>query len=248
MRIEDLKVGDKVYISEMIDWEKAIEISEKLARKDTSNINNDNEKMNPIRDLKSGDKVYIKDDLIHGEIYDNDKFVPGMRKAVNTVRETTNYHGVDLISFDGGFYYEFTPEMIDWGKTAMLNKNIPKKDTSNIKPTYDGTVLSGDDIEVTRHRDDKEDLEKAVMMLLLKKEGYSFGDVRRIVKNTKVKWVPKDRQKFFFINPTGNISSDVYYGAWNVHEQLYKLGNCFKTKEEAKAKAEQIMRILQEGR
>ena len=154
----------------------------------------------------------------------------------------------DLISFDGGFYYEFTPEMVAWEKTAMLNKNIPKKDTSNIKPTYDGTVLSWDDIEVTRHRDDKEDLEKAVMMLLLKKEGYSFGDVRRIVKNTKVKWVPKDGQKFFFITYTGNISSDAYYGAWSVHEELRVLGNCFRTEEEAEKKLEQIRKLLQEER
>lgn len=154
----------------------------------------------------------------------------------------------DLISFDGGFYYEFTPEMVAWEKTAMLNKNIPKKDTSNIKPTYDGTVLSWDDIEVTRHRDDKEDLEKAVIMLLLKKEGYSFGDVRRIVKNTKVKWVPKDGQKFFFITSTGNISSDVYYGAWSVHEECYMFGNCFRTEEEAEKKLEQIRKLLQEER
>lgn len=154
----------------------------------------------------------------------------------------------DLISFDGGFYYEFTPEMVAWEKTAMLNKNIPKKDTSNIKPTYDGTVLSWDDIEVTRHRDDKEDLEKAVMMLLLKKEGYSFGDVRRIVKNTKVKWVPKAGQKFFFITSTGNISSGVCYGPWSAHGERYMFGNYFRTKEEAEKKLEQIRKLLQEER
>ena len=198
-----------------------------------------------VKDLKVGDKVYIRGDLMNGATYGNFAYINSMKSGVMIVNNVFDFGGFPVFTVDGrtrGFLYSY--EMVDWGKTNKINKER----TKNIKPTYDGTTLSFGDLKVTRHIDDKEDLEKAVMMLLLKKEGYNFGDVRRIVKNTKVKWIPKDRQKFFFINPTGNISSDVYYGAWNVHEQLYKLGNCFKTKEEAKAKAEQIMRILQEGR
>ena len=128
-----------------------------------------------IEDLKAGDKVYIKDDLKVFKVYGNDIFMPDMQTGLQEVdAEATEYRKKIKVADNISYY---TSEMIDWEKTAMLNKNIPQKDTSNIKPTYNGTVLSWDDIEVTRHRDDKENLEKAVMMLLLKKEGYSFVDV-----------------------------------------------------------------------
>lgn len=198
-----------------------------------------------VKDLKVGDKVYIRKDLKAFANYGDDIFMPDMQTGLQEVDVEANEFSNKIKVANDIFYY--TTQMIDWKKTSKLNKKYIKN-IKPIKPTYDGTTLSLGDLKVTRHIDDKEDLEKAVMMLLLKKEGYNFGDVRRIVKNTKVKWIPKDGQEFFFITYTGNISSDVYYGAWNVHEQLYKLGNCFKTKEEAKAKAEQIMRILQEGR
>ena len=203
-----------------------------------------------IKDLKVGDLVYIREDLEVGKCYGKRVCVSRMLDGEQEICKVDYDEQTFEIEAERNEKWflslSYTPEMIDWEKTAMLNKNIPKKDTSNIKPTYDGTVLSWDDIEVTRHRDDKEDLEKAVMMLLLKKEGYSFVDVRRIVKNTKVKWVPKAGQKIFFITYTGNISSGVYYGAWSVHEELLVFGNCFKTKEEAMVKLEQVKKLLSE--
>lgn len=198
-----------------------------------------------VKDLKVGDKVYIRGDLKDRASYGRIVYFDAMKSGVMIVNNVFDFGGFPVFTVDGtshGFIYSY--EMVDWEKTSKLNKKYVK----NIKPTYNGTVLSWDDIEVTRHRDDKEDLEKAVMMLLLKKEGYSFGDVRRIVKNTKVKWVPKDGQEFFFITSTGNISSDVYYGAWSVHEECYMFGNCFRTEEEAEEKLEQIRKLLQEER
>lgn len=191
-----------------------------------------------FEDLKAGDKVYIREDLKVHEIYGGFMFMENMLKGkqeIVWILDESNF----LIK---GEPFIYTSKMIDWEKTSRLNEKYVK----NIKPTYDGTTLSLGDLKVTRHRDDKEDLEKAVMMLLLKKEGYSFGDVRRVVKNTKVKWVPKDGQKFFFITSPGNISSDVYYEAWSIHEELRVFGNCFRTEEEAEKKLEQIRKLLKE--
>lgn len=197
-----------------------------------------------FEDLKVGDKVYIRGDLKDRASYGRIVYFDAMKSGVMIVNNVLDW-GIPVFTVDGtshGFLYSY--EMVDWEKTSKLNKKYVK----NIKPTYDGTTLSLGDLKVTRHRDDKEDLEKAVMMLLLKKEGYSFGDVRRIVKNTKVKWVPKAGQKFFFITSIGNISSNVCYGPWSVHEELRVLGNCFRTEEEAEKKLEQIRKLLQEER
>ncbi len=191
-----------------------------------------------FEDLKVGDKVYIREDLKVHEIYGGFMFMENMLKGkqeIVWILDESNF----LIK---GEPFIYTSKMIDWEKTSRLNEKYVK----NIKPTYDGITLSLGDLKVTRHRDDKEDLEKAVMMLLLKKEGYSFGDVRRIVKNTKVKWVPKAGQKFFFITSTGNISSGVCYGPWSAHGERYMFGNYFRTKEEAEKKLEQIRKLLQE--
>lgn len=191
-----------------------------------------------FEDLKVGDKVYIREDLKVHEIYGGFMFMENMLKGkqeIVWILDESNF----LIK---GELFIYTSKMIDWEKTSRLNEKYVK----NIKPTYDGTTLSLGDLKVTRHRDDKEDLEKAVMMLLLKKEGYSFGDVRRIVKNTKVKWVPKAGQKIFFITSTGNISSGVCYGPWSAHGERYMFGNYFRTKEEAEKKLEQIRKLLQE--
>ena len=198
-----------------------------------------------FEDLKVGDKVYIRGDLMNGATYGNFAYIDSMKSGVMIVNNVFDFGEFPVFTVDGrtrGFLYSY--EMVDWGKTNKINKEC----TKNIKPTYDGTTLSFGDLKVTRHIDDKEDLEKAVMMLLLKKEGYNFGDVRRIVKNTKVKWVPKAGQKFFFITSTGKISSGAYYGPWSAHGERYIFGNCFRTEEEAEKKLEQIRKLLQEER
>lgn len=143
-----------------------------------------------------------------------------------------------------GFYY--TSEMIDWEKTVALNKKTPKKDVSDIAPTCDGTTLYWDGIKVVRDDKHGEDLEKAVMMLLLKKEGYYFGDIKNVIKKTKIKWIPMERERFYYINDDGKVSSDAYVKGFAIHELYKKFGNCFKTKEEAMVKLEQVKKLLSE--
>ena len=62
----------------------------------------------------------------------------------------------------------------------------------------------------------------------------------------KLRWKPIEDTKYFHIIITGSIAQIDDY-IWNndeVDRDLYKLGNCFKTKEEAEAKLKQIKEIL----
>lgn len=63
----------------------------------------------------------------------------------------------------------------------------------------------------------------------------------------KLRWKPKDRQRYYYV--TLGTSSDVDWHAWDndrIDNDLYQSGNCFKTEEEAKAKLEQIKKLLLE--
>lgn len=64
----------------------------------------------------------------------------------------------------------------------------------------------------------------------------------------KLKWKPiKDVRYFHIIITGGTIQVDDYRWAGDgIDEHLYDMGNCFKTKEEAEAKLEQIKKLLLE--
>lgn len=228
--------GEFIYTGEMVDWAKTEKLNISLY-----------EKIDNICDLKVGDKVYIKDDLKAFRQYGDDTFMPKMKTGLHEVKNEATEHAkkIKIVRDDElGFYY--TSEMIDWEKTVALNKKTPKKDVSDITPAYDGTTLYWDGIKVVRDDKNDEDLEKAVMMLLLKKEGYYFGDIKNVIKKTKIKWIPMERERFYYINDAGKVSSDAYVKDFAIHELFIKFGNCFKTKEEAMSKLEQVKKLLSE--
>lgn len=192
------------------------------------------------RDLKAGDKVYIREDLMNGATYGNFTYIDSMKSGVMIVNNVLDW-GNPVFTVDGryrGFLYSC--EMVDWEKTSKINKER----TKNIKPTYDGTTLSFGNLKVTRHRDDKEDLEKAVMMLLLKKEGYSFGDVRMIVRNTKNRWIPKHFEPYYYINTMFEVEETKFIKNNVFDEAMVDANNCFKTREKAEEKSRLMKSIL----
>lgn len=228
-------VGEFIYTGEMVDWAKTEKLNISLY-----------EKIDNICDLKVGDKVYIRGDLLYGRMYGGDKYAPGMRKGVNTVKCASGNCSEKGIKIYEDDTYRYTAEMIDWEKTVALNKKTPKKDIGDITPLYDGTTLYWDGIKVVRDNKHNEDLEKAVMMLLLKKEGYYFGDIKNVIKKTKIKWIPIEKERFYYINDAGKVLSDTYDKGFVIHEHFIKFGNCFKTKEEAMVKLEQVKKLLSE--
>lgn len=196
------------------------------------------------RNLKVGDKVYIRGDLMNGATYGNFVYIDSMKSGVMIVNNVFDFGEFPVFTVDGrlhGVLYSY--EMVDWEKTSKLNKKYVKN-IKPIKPTYDGTTLSFGDLKVTRHIDDKEDLEKAVMMLLLKKEGYNFGDVRRIVKNTKNRWIPKHSEPYYYINAEFNVAATIFIKNNTFDEAKVDANNCFKTREKAEEKSRLMKKIL----
>ena len=65
----------------------------------------------------------------------------------------------------------------------------------------------------------------------------------------KLRWKPKQDEIYFtiVINGYGMYISEYTNGEDLYDKNNYKLGNCFKTKEEAEAKLEQIKKLLSEN-
>jgi len=60
----------------------------------------------------------------------------------------------------------------------------------------------------------------------------------------KIPWKPKDGDWFYHIQPNGKIWNSRFYKTGTLDRLLYKSGNCFKTKEEAKQNATRIVEML----
>lgn len=135
-----------------------------------------------IKDLKVGMKVWIRKDLKTDVEYGGCCFVAKMQALTGqqTIEDFSKFSHTFRLKGDGCWW--FAPEMIDWEKTEKINK----KET---RLTYDGTTLKGQingkEIKVTRSDKDKEDLEKAVMMALLKSLGVTYVDVKDLKNKVK---------------------------------------------------------------
>lgn len=188
-----------------------------------------------IKDLKAGMKVFIREDLKVGKKYGSDIFIEDM-KYLTGLQQVTII-GNKIIEING---WHFTPEMIDWDKTERLNN---KHSTLS----YDGTVLKGQidgqEIKVIRSHKDEEDLEKAIMMGLLKSLGYSFSDVKRLQNKVKIVWKPKFDQIYYYVGPYGAVES-----TWNLNhdfdKKLFEACNYFKTEKEAETKAIEVRKLF----
>lgn len=190
-----------------------------------------------IKDLKVGMEVWIREDLKVGEKYGNEEFVEFMEHltGLQKISRVEN----KIIQING---WHFTSEMIDWDKTERLNK----KETELV---YDGITLegqiSGKEIKVVRSSEDKEDLEKAVMMGLLKSLGYSFEDVKKLQSKVKKVWKPKFNQIYYYVGPYGEVKPTRNLN-YDFDKKIFEICNCFKTKEEAEQKAMKFRELFKE--
>lgn len=59
------------------------------------------------------------------------------------------------------------------------------------------------------------------------------------------RWKPKEKEIFYYVNFYTGVTEQVYTNS-KIHtpRNLYKIGNCYKTKEEAQTKWDQIKQIL----
>lgn len=195
-----------------------------------------------IKDLKPGMSVFIREDLKTDVEYGGCCFVAKMQVLTGqqTIEDFSKFSHSFRLKGDGCWW--FTPEMIDWEKTDKINK----KET---RLTYDGTTLQGQiygqEIKVIRKPEDKEDLEKAVMMGLLQSLGYNYNDVKRVQNKVKEVWRPKYSEIYYYVRPYGTVTSTRNLNL-DYDKKLFAICNYFKTKEEAEQKAIEIRRIFKE--
>ena len=102
------------YTPEMIDWDKTNEY-----RKSSKNYED-----SPFNELENGDIVYIRDDLENEREYGSNTFMAkymlvGAQKVRDINFELNNF---TLVDNKGDYIYFYTPEMIDWDKTRVLNQ------------------------------------------------------------------------------------------------------------------------------
>ena len=190
-----------------------------------------------IKDLKVGMMVFIRENLEVGVKYGNDIFVEDMKYL--TGPQKISRVGNKIIEVDGKGWH-FTSEMIDWDKTDRINKKETELE-------YDGTTLEGKidgkEIKVVRSSEDEEDLEKAVMMGILKSLGYSFSDVKRLQNKVKTVWRPKFNQKYYYVGACGEVESMCNLDN-DFDKKIFEICNYFKTKEEAEQKAVEVRELF----
>lgn len=202
-----------------------------------------------IQDLKVGMKVWIRKDLKGGTDYDGLYFHPEMEqlaklnkpfKVVKVGKEDVAIANKLVNGFKIRWFLNNT--MIDWEKTIEENGVIRK---SNL--IYDGTTLKGEingkEIKVVRSDKDKEDLEKAVMMGLLKSLGYSYKDMKKLQSKVKEVWKPKFNQIYYYVGPYGEVKPTRNLNH-DFDKKLFEICNYFKTKEEAEKRAIEVRKIF----
>ena len=104
--------------------------------------------------------------------------------------------------------------------------------------------INGDVTYATKCREDKYDLEKAVMVALLKQFGINFGLVDGIIKRSQYL---EEGQTIYCIglNTLGGYCVKECIWKWEYLEELFPLfyGNVYKTREEAEKKNKKYKRI-----
>lgn len=216
-----------------------------------------------IKDLKVGDVIYIREDLEPGTIYCNQMYVYDMG---NGVKQVKNIYSDKSFSVIGGNCYLYAPEMIDWEKTRGLKINESweriNESWESVKKAIkgDGTFKeitqfgeSGNEITkaigcdgkeiIVKNNNEENDVEKAVMLLMLKSLGVTYSDIKKEVKKVKVKWIPKLYEECYTILGSCIVMRTSFSTNREDAERL-SIGNYFKTREEAERKAEEIKEVL----
>ena len=57
-------------------------------------------------------------------------------------------------------------------------------------------------------------------------------------------WKPTNRKKYYYIDSDSYVSYDVWCD-WDIHENMYAIGNCFRTREEAEFAVEKLKVIAE---
>lgn len=123
-------------------------------------------------------------------------------------------------------YYKQIAEMlgVELGEEFSLKDNKTK---NIVRPRYKITQEEGLMYSVNRN-----EFERSVSLMSIINGSYSV---------VKLPWKPKEGEKYWYYSePFNQAISHKWYGG-NYDLLLWKVGNCFKTKEEADIKGKEIM-------
>lgn len=202
-----------------------------------------------IKDLKSGDIVYIREDLEYLKRYGERIFVSKMLDGKQEIRKVDYDEQTFKIESEKPFAgFDYTLEMIDWDKTKKLQNNncynfekITQYGECGNEMTK-AITYGGREIMV-KNNNEENDIEKAVMMLILKSIGITYGDVKKEVEKVKIKWVPQLDEKYYWINKYLEINWYVWKGH-SFDKMIFKCDNCFETRKDAEEKLKKIKEVL----
>jgi hypothetical protein len=68
--------------------------------------------------------------------------------------------------------------------------------------------------------------------------------LRCLINDTSEQWVPENEETYFFVETDGEVAETYFLNNHPQDTARWKIGNCFKTYEEAKAAAERVRRAL----
>lgn len=199
-----------------------------------------------IKDLKVGDVVFIRDDLEVGKRYGSAYFTEYMKQGVQRIMSINSAEeDFNIVSKTDSFRCRYTTEMIDWEKTKKIRKNDFKEiiqygergNETTKAITYDGREI------MVKNNNEENDIEKAIMLLMLKQQGFTYSDIKREVEKVKVKWIPKLYEECYTILGSCIVMRTSFSTNREDAERL-SIGNYFKTREEAERKAEEIKEVL----
>ena len=215
-----------------------------------------------LKDLKVGDVVYIREDVNKLEKWANKYDEPrltGVQQIFKVDYDNERFKIIGELDMALIIRNSYTVEMVDWEKTRDLKIN---ESWENIKRAISGgstfkeisqsgesgnetTKAIGYDLrEITvKNNGEENDIEKAVMLLMLKSLGVTYSDVKREVE--KVKWEPIAGEQFYYISTTPALKvRAVTYFTDSALKDMTDVGNCFRTREEAEEKLEKVKEIL----
>lgn len=217
------------------------------------------------RGLKAGDKVFIREDLKDRKEYQGIYYVREMGVGPKTISDV-HPSGIHFIASNDNLFFHYSSEMIDWEKTMGLKINESweriNESWESVKKAIKGdgtfkeiiqygecrneitkaTTYDGREITV-KNNNEKNDIEKAVMLLMLKQCGVTYSEIKKEVEKVKIKWTPQFADTYYTISGNGEVTKTLYLNNTSDTVRI-SINNCFETRKEAEEKLEKIKEVL----
>lgn len=139
---------------------------------------------------------------------------------VITVDDDGYFSAMTISSIDnskGNIYYSLDPREFNLVKSSKTNKVLVSNQATIFFDKYGEKYVS-------KCSNEEFDLEKGIMMCLCKKHGYTYEDIRRLLKNVEFKEVKEEKRRALVGEYIEIVSPEITGG-------YYKKGDILKVKK-----------------